>query len=98
MCFPSTTAGKNARSLKRELVDLCSYNVYYTYSKDGGMSFSKPTRLNPAPVVGERVTRRFGSSLFGDYIGMASTVQYAYPVWIDADQVGSRVVMTKIER
>ncbi len=77
-------------------VDPRKHNLYYTYSKDGGRSFSAPLRLNQAPIVGASYVRTGGSSRPGEYMGMASTDAYAYPDTPETERTA--VVMTRIER
>jgi hypothetical protein len=80
-------------------VDQCLYNVYYTFSADGGKSFQSPIKLNDAPVVGTRFLRTRGSSRPGEYMGMASTNEYAYPIWIDTQGTdGTQAYTVQIER
>lgn len=62
--------------------DPCTYDVWYTGSRDGGATWTAPRRLNPQPIRGEQFVHIQGMSRPGDYIGIASTDQDAYPVWI----------------
>jgi len=79
-------------------VDACVYDVYYTFSTDGGQTFSLPLKLNEKPIVGSRFVRIQGSSRPGD-IGMASTNEYAYPTWIDTRGTdGTQAYTVRIER
>lgn len=80
-------------------IDNCVYDVYYTFSRDGGRSFSQPMRLNETPVRGDRFVRLAGRSTAGSHIGMASTKSYAYPIWIDTQDSGRpQAFTTRIER
>ncbi|MCK4471623.1 MAG: exo-alpha-sialidase, partial [Anaerolineae bacterium] len=80
-------------------VDACVYDVYYTFSRDGGQTFSPPLRLNEEPIVGARFVRIKAVSTLGDYIGMASTDEYAYPIWIDTrGEEGTQAYTVRIER
>ena len=80
-------------------VDTCDYNVYYTFSTDSGQSFSSPLRLNEQPIRGSRFVQTDGISRPGEYIGMASTNRYAYPIWIDTQgQDGTQAYTVCIER
>jgi hypothetical protein len=63
-------------------VDPCSYNVFYTFSGDGGATFSVPMRLNDDLIIGERFARFEGASNPGSHLAVASSDQYAYPAWI----------------
>jgi len=80
-------------------IDQCVYNVYYTLSKDGGQSFYPPIRLNDEPIAGSRFVRTLGFSRPGEYMGMASTNEYAYPIWIDTlGTNGTQAYTVQIER
>ncbi len=80
-------------------VDACVYDVYYTFSRDGGQTFSPPLRLNEEPIVGARFVRTQAVSRPGEYIGMASTDKYAYPIWIDTQgEEGTQAYTVRIER
>jgi hypothetical protein len=86
-------------TLITEWTDTCVYDVYYTFSRDGGQSFSQPLRLNEAPIRGDRLVRLAGRSTAGSHIGMASTNAYAYPVWIETQNAsGTQAVTTRIAR
>ena len=65
---------------------LDTHPIYIARSQSRGQTF------------GERFARSFGLSRPGDYIGMASTNEYAYPVWIGTDDQGPQVMMAKIKR
>jgi hypothetical protein len=80
-------------------VDQCVYNVYYTLSRDGGETFLTPIKLNDRPIVASRFVRVRGISKPGEYMGMASTNEYAYPIWIDTHSgEGTQAYMVQIER
>jgi hypothetical protein len=63
-------------------IDTCSYNVFYTYSTDGGHTFSKPVKLNDDPVEGSSFARFEGQSSPGSHLSIASSNAYVYPVWV----------------
>jgi hypothetical protein len=75
-------------------VDPCSYNVFYTFSDDGGSTYSVPTRLNDNLVVGENFARFEGASNPGSHLAVASSNQYAYPAWIGTPGKGKTQVYT----
>jgi hypothetical protein len=80
-------------------VDPCEYNVYYTFSKDGGLTFAEPIQLNSEPIRGEDFPRFGGASYPGSHLSIASGERYAYPMWIETPNVGKTQVYTaKIER
>jgi hypothetical protein len=87
-------------TLKTGWRDSCLYHVYYTFSRDGGQSFSQPLQLNQALIPGERFVRWAGVSTAGSHIAVASTEAYAYPIWIEAqdDGAGTQAVTVRIER
>ena len=80
-------------------IDTCTYDVYYTFSQDGGRTFSEPLQLNEGPVQGDRFVRSGGFSQVGSHLGMASSDSYAHPIWIDTPDVERTQAMTvRIER
>ncbi|GEM_PF-4848909 len=72
----------------------CTYDVYYTYSKDGAKTWAAPKRLNASPIAGKDFVRIQGDSRPGEYIGVASTDHAAFPIWID----GTRADTVRVER
>jgi beta-lactamase regulating signal transducer with metallopeptidase domain len=89
--------------LSRQWTDKCSYNVYYTSSKDNGTNlrvFSDPQPLNDEPISGSQFVKLGGITTPGWFLGMASTNKAAYPVWIgNLEGVeGTQAYMMKIER
>jgi len=79
--------------------DTCMYDVFYTYSKDGGQTFSVPLRLNEVPIRGERFVQVMGMSLAGYRLGMASTDEFAYPLWIETQgEEGTQAFTVRIGR
>jgi hypothetical protein len=83
------TAGGRGR-----YIDRCTYDVYYTHSRDGARTWSAPVRLNGEPIEGEGFVRFPRSSRPGEYIGMASTDGYAHPIWI----AGTHAYTARIRR
>lgn len=80
-------------------IDTCHYHLYYTYSQDKGQTFSEPLKINEQPILGERFVRTRGSSRPGEYIGMASTDEFAYPIWIDTQgEEGTQAYTVQIRR
>jgi hypothetical protein len=80
-------------------VDPCTYNVYYTSSSDGGLSFAAPVRLNQQPVRGKDFARFDGVSEPGSHLAIASENEFAYPMWIGTPENGKTQIYTaKIER
>ena len=91
----------NAYRKRREQVwiDQCTYNIYYTFSRDDGHTFYEPIKLNTHPIIGARFVRTLGSSRPGEYMGMASTNEYAYPIWIDTQgEEGTQAYTVQIKR
>lgn len=87
------------RSLSEGYVDTCSYDVFYTYSRDGGETFSEPRRLNDAPIDGGRFVRLNGYSFPFTHLAVASTDDYAYPIWVDTPgDEGSQLFVRRIAR
>jgi hypothetical protein len=79
--------------------DECSYNIYYAYSSDGGTKFSNTRQLNEEPILGSQFLRIAGQTKPG-YIGIASTNEAAYPVWIGNREgvEGTQAYMLQIKR
>ena len=79
-------------------VDPCDYKAYFTTSKDGD-SFSTPITLNAKPIDGESLVRFDGRSALGSHLAVASSDEFAYPVWIGTPSQGkTQVHMVQIER
>jgi hypothetical protein len=80
-------------------VDSCEYNVFYTYSKDGGLTFASPLKVNQEPIRGEDFVRYTGDSELGSPLAVSSSNDFAYPIWIGTPQVSKTQVFTaKIAR
>ena len=80
-------------------LDPCSYNVYYTFSKDDGKHWLTPRQLNQQPLDGKGFVQiPAGRSRPGEYMGMASTNQYAYPLWIATNAAGTVADTVRIQR
>jgi hypothetical protein len=80
-------------------VDPCTYNVYYTFSSDGGLSFATPIQLNQQPIRGDDFARFHGISQPGSHLAVASGGEFAYPIWIGTPENGKTQIYTaKIER
>ncbi|MEM0472470.1 MAG: hypothetical protein QXX84_06205 [Sulfolobales archaeon] len=64
------------------------YDIYYTYSRDGGRTFAKNIRVTDITV-----NPLLGISFFiGDYFGMAVTNDNVYIVWTDSRRGSLTVV------
>lgn len=80
-------------------VDFCEYDVFYTYSTDGGLSFAEPMQLNREMIRGEDFARMGSYSQAGAALAVASSEGYAYPMWIGTPQLGKTQIYTaRIER
>ena len=80
-------------------VDPCEYAVYYTFSQDGGLTFAEPSKLNQNPIRGEDFIRIMGGSQVGSHLFVASSDDFAFPVWVGTPQAGkTQVYGVKIER
>ena len=80
-------------------VDPCTYNVYYTSSSDGGLSFAEPLQLNQQPIRGKDFARFLGVSQPGSHLAVASDNEFAYPMWIGTPENGKTQIYTaKIAR
>ncbi len=99
----STSCLLNVESWRNTLlarwVDLCEYDVFYTYSKDGGLTFGSPLKLNQQPIRGEDFVHFSGAAPLGAPLAVSSSNEYAYPTWIGTPQVGKTQIFTaKIAR
>ena len=80
-------------------VDPCTYNVYYTSSNDGGLSFAEPIQLNQQPIQGKDFARFYGVSQPGSHLAIASDNEFAYPMWVGTPENGkTQIYIAKIER
>jgi len=80
-------------------IDPCEYNVFYTFSQDGGLSFSEPVKLNTQPIYGEDFPRVMGISQVGSHLSVASSIDFAYPIWVGTPETGkTQVYAARIER
>jgi hypothetical protein len=80
-------------------VDPCAYNIYYTSSSDGGLSFAEPIQLNQQPIRGSDFARFQGVSQRGSHLAVASGGEFAYPIWVGTPKTGqSQIYTAKIER
>lgn len=92
-CLDPVSLG-NARLQRIRWTDVCVYDVYSTFSKDGATTWAPPHRLNAQPIAGDQFVHIQGQSRPGEYIGMASTDRAAYPIWID----GTHASTVRIQR
>jgi hypothetical protein len=67
-------------------IDSCLYDLYYTFSQDGGQPFSQPLQLNDSTIAGEGFMVVNGRSQVGAP-AIAATDEAAYPAWIDGGQL-----------
>ncbi len=80
-------------------VDPCTYNVYYTSSSDGRLSFTEPIQLNQQSIQGKDFVRFYGVSQPGSHLAVASDAEFAYPMWIGTPENGkTQIYIAKIER
>jgi hypothetical protein len=80
-------------------IDPCTYNAYYTFSSDNGLSFAEPIQLNQQPIQGKDFTYFEGVARPGSHLAVASGSESAYPIWIGTPENGRTQVFTaKIER
>ncbi len=86
-------ARARARDSGGPWVDACSYNVYYTCSHNGGRTWTEPLMLNEQLILGKEFARNKGISRPGEYIGMASASDRAYPIWIEGVHAYTRCVL-----
>jgi hypothetical protein len=75
-------------------VDSCKYNIYYTFSEDGGLTFSNPVQLNGKLVEGESLVRFEGRSIPVSHLAIASSDDFVYPIWIGTPEKHTTQVYT----
>jgi hypothetical protein len=61
------------------------YDVYATFSTDGGAIFAPNARVTPASINAGT------ASFIGDYTGIAAAANFAHPVWNDGGFNGGRL-------
>jgi hypothetical protein len=71
--------------------DDCTYNVYHTFSPDGGQSFSTPLVLNDGGIVGQEFVK-IDNRRQGGAPAVASTDEAAWVTWIEAGELYLRHV------
>lgn len=72
--------------------DTCLYHLYYTYSRDGGQTFSEPVRINETSLSAEDIPGPLSVSI-------SSTDPYVYAIWATASgDGGQQAVTVRIER
>ncbi|MHB8632831.1 MAG: sialidase family protein [Thermoplasmatota archaeon] len=59
------------------------FNLYYTYSKDGGQTWAKNLRVSDTSSDEQYSHHQNGMVFLGDYRGQASTRMGAHLVWVD---------------
>jgi hypothetical protein len=80
-------------------IDPCEYALYYTYSTDDGSTFSDPVKINDQVVRGDDFVRFMGGSQVGSRLSVASSDDFAYPIWIGTPSEGkTQIFGVKIER
>jgi hypothetical protein len=67
-----------------ETSDTCLYHLYYTFSQDGGQTFSEPIRLNEGPVRAANVPGQ--NSLA---VALSSTNDGVYVIWSEPLESGA---------
>ena len=60
-----------------------SAHVYYSFSKDGGASWSPNVRVSDVPFDGTGGYHQSGSGTIGDYMGLAVSSVAVHPFWAD---------------
>jgi len=57
-------------------------DIYYAHSRDG-RNFDKNWKITSVPTDPKYSYHQNGDVFIGDYIGIDSTENYAYPIWTD---------------
>lgn len=58
-------------------------DLYYTYSTDGGLTWSVDQRITDVPTDPTKSHHQNGMIFIGDYIDIDSSAGAAHPVWVD---------------
>ena len=80
------------------LIDPCTYDVLYRASRDGGVTFSAPAKLNLLPVTGRDFVRSDGVSFVGDGVALASSDAQALVSWVGSFEKGTQAFLTRVPR
>jgi hypothetical protein len=74
------------------------FDLYYTYSLDGGDTWAPNVRVTEVMSAPEPSKHQNGMVFIGDYIDIDSSDDYAHPVWVDTRNGQSDVYTAWIER
>jgi hypothetical protein len=75
-----------------------TFDLYYTYSLDGGDTWAPNARVTEVASAPEPSHHQNGMVFIGDYIDIDSSIDYAHPVWLDTRNGVSDVYTAWIER
>ncbi len=73
-------------------------DVYHTYSRDGGETWSPNLRVTTVSSDPTLSRHQNGMVFIGDYIDIDSTVDRAYPVWADTRHGEADTFTARVER
>lgn len=74
------------------------FDLYYTYSLDGGETWAPNARVTEVNSAPEPSKHQNGMVFIGDYIDLDSSDDYAHPVWVDTRNGVADVYTAWIER
>ena len=88
------------KSLKDDIKEDCS-NLYFTFSSDGGKTFSKPKKISSQISCGKVEKNGWGAKRYpegGDYLGLTTNEQGEFVVvWPDSREGISKYYFAKIK-
>ena len=74
------------------------FDLYYTYSLDGGDTWAPNARVTEVSSAPEPSKHQNGMVFIGDYLDIDSSKDYAHPIWVDTRNGISDVYTAWIER
>lgn len=83
---------------RRDDPDNHLFDLYYTYSLDGGRTWAENLRVSEVSSDEQYSHHQNGMIFLGDYNDIDSSEGFAYPVWVDTRNGKADAFMAKIER
>jgi hypothetical protein len=74
------------------------FDLYYTYSVDGGRTFAPNLRVSDTSIDEQYSHHQNGAVFIGDYNDLASSDGHAHPIWIDTRDHQADVYVAKVAR
>ena len=83
---------------RRNGADPGVYDIYFTYSPDGGKTWAPNLRVTDQSSDGQYSHHQNGNVFIGDYMDIDSSLDCAWPVWVDTRAHKADVMTACIER